>query len=182
MGKKSIDPDSARHLLHPKLTVLATCTDGEGNPNIITLAWAMPTSIDPPLVTISVGRTRYSHDLIHETGEFVVNIPFSDLLEEVKLCGSRTGATVNKFEETDLTPVDSEKVEVPSIEECPAQIECELVDEFRTGDHTLFVGKIVHGSAEEEIFDESSGTFDMDRFEPVFHVGGSEFVTSGRNI
>ncbi|KXA89543.1 hypothetical protein AKJ57_05185 [candidate division MSBL1 archaeon SCGC-AAA259A05] len=177
-----MDLDSARHLLHPKLTVLATCVDGEGNPNIITLAWAMPTSIDPSLVAISVGETRYSHDLIHSVGEFVVNIPSSDLLDEVKLCGSRTGLTADKFEETDLTPVDSEEVAVPLIEECPAHIECELVDEFRTGDHTIFVGEIVHGSVEEGIFDESSGTFDMDKFEPVCHVGGSEFVTSGRKI
>lgn len=182
MGKIDVSPGPARHLLHPSMTVLATSVDREGNPNIITLSWAMPTSLNPSLVVISVGEGRYSHDLVQEAGEFVINVPSRELLSEVKFCGSRSGSTTDKFEETGLTPTDSKEVGVPRIKECAAHLECELVDEFQTGDHTIFVGRVAAGSVDEEIFDERSGTFDMEKFKPIYHVGGPDFVTSGEKL
>lgn len=182
MVKIDVSSESARHLLHPKMVVLASSLDQEGNPNIITLAWAMPTSFDPPLVAISVGRTRYSHDLIQEAGEFVINVPSEDLLNEVKFCGSHSGSTTDKFRKAGITAVDSEEVEAPRIKECVAHLECDLFDEFPAGDHTIFVGKILAGSVEDDIFDEDSGNYDMGKFEPIFHVGGSQFIGSGKEL
>ncbi|RJS89048.1 hypothetical protein CW700_05760, partial [Candidatus Bathyarchaeota archaeon] len=66
--------------------VLATCVDQRGRPNIITLGMYMPISFDPPLVCIGVSPKRYSHDLIAESGEFVVNVPSIDLVEAVHFC------------------------------------------------------------------------------------------------
>lgn len=182
MGKIGVSSDSAYHLLHPKLTVLVTSIDQEKNANIITVAWAMPTSVNPPLVAISVGPSRYSHDLIQETGEFVINIPSQELLEEVKFCGSKSGSSVNKFEETSLTSEDSQKLDTPRISECAANIECEVVDELRTGDHTIFIGKILASPVKEEIFDKDSKIFDLDQFKPVLHLGGPNFATSGKKL
>lgn len=182
MNKIDVSQSSVLHFLHPCLTVLATSMDDKKNPNIITLAWAMPTSFDPLSVIISVGRARYSHDLIQESGEFVINVPSQELLDEVEFCGSKSGSEIDKFEETGLTPERSEEVEVPRIRECVAHLECEVVDHLRTGDHTIFVGKIVAASVDQEVFDEGMGTFDLDRFRPIFHVGGSRFVTSGEKL
>ncbi|NIM14547.1 MAG: flavin reductase family protein, partial [Candidatus Aminicenantes bacterium] len=50
-------------------TILVTCVDGEGNPNIITLAWSMVTSFNPPMIAISVAPKRYSFGLIKHGGE-----------------------------------------------------------------------------------------------------------------
>lgn len=50
MSKKeefNATPLSAYKLLHPMHTVLVSCVGKTGKPNIITLAWAMPTSINP---------------------------------------------------------------------------------------------------------------------------------------
>lgn len=182
MSKKEIPSDSGRRLLHPKLTVLVACRKENETPNIITLAWATPVSFDPPLITISVGKNRYSHDLISTSGEFVVNIPTKKLLEEVSFCGSQSGATTDKFEETGLTPEDPVEVEAPRIAECVAHLECTVEEEFEAGDHTIFLGRIASSSVEETIFDEESNVFDMESFEPIFHVGGPEFVTSGEGI
>jgi flavin reductase (DIM6/NTAB) family NADH-FMN oxidoreductase RutF len=73
--KTKVNVSSPLLLLHPKLVALLTCVDDAGKANIITLAWAMPVSVQPPLVVVSVGPRRYSHGLIDETKEFVLNIP-----------------------------------------------------------------------------------------------------------
>jgi len=75
MEKVNVAIKSAYRLLHPMHTVLVSCVGKTGKPNIITLAWAMPTSIDPPLVAIGISPRRHSYALIEKTQEFVVNIP-----------------------------------------------------------------------------------------------------------
>ena len=54
--------------------VLVTCGHDE-RANIITVGMYMPISVRPPLVCIGIAPQRYSHQLIEETGEFVVNSP-----------------------------------------------------------------------------------------------------------
>ena len=83
--KVKVNVSSAYQLLHPMHTVLVSCIDKSGKPNIITLAWAMPTSINPPLVAVSIAPRRHSHTLIEETKEFVVNIPTIEILKETCL-------------------------------------------------------------------------------------------------
>lgn len=182
MEKINVPPSSSRRLLHPSMAVLVTSGQEKGKPNIITLAWAMPASIDPPLVAISVGKSRYSHDLIRSSGEFVINVPSEDLLEEVRFCGSKSGSKVDKFEASGLTPEDSEEVDVPRIEECVGHLECKLINELTAGDHTVFIGKVLYGSVDENLFDQESEKFDLRQFRPIFHVGGPDFVTSGEYL
>ncbi|MCK4483115.1 flavin reductase [Candidatus Bathyarchaeota archaeon] len=59
--KTEINLTSSYRLLHPMHTVLVSCVGKAGKPNIITLAWAMPTSITPPLVALSIAPKRHSH-------------------------------------------------------------------------------------------------------------------------
>ena len=137
----------------PLTTILVTAVDDKGAPNIITLAWHTPISIDPPLYGISVGPKRYSHELIRNSGEFVVNYPSFDLLEKVHHCGSVSGRKEDKFRQTGLTPLPSEKVGAPGIAECYLNIECRLVDGPSFGDHTWFVGEVVNIRADDAFFD-----------------------------
>ena len=83
--KTEISLSSSHRLLHPMHTVLVSCVGENGKPNIITLAWAMPTSINPPLVAISIAPKRHSHTLIEETKEFVVNVPTMKILRNTVL-------------------------------------------------------------------------------------------------
>lgn len=141
--------------LHP--AVLITTISKDGAPNIIAVAWVIPTSFKPPLLAISVGKTRYSHKLLAETGEFVVNIPTKGLQDKVEYCGSTSGRNVNKFEKAGLTPKPAKRVKVPIIEECVAHIECKVVNMFPTGDHTLFIGEVLAAYADGELFNNVVG-------------------------
>ncbi len=151
--KKEVSSLKANRLINHGPVVLVTC--GSEKPNIITVAWCMPVGRegDFSLLAISLGNTRYSTGLILKEKEFVVNVPGFSLLSRVRFCGTVSGREVDKFKEASLTPEKAQKVKVPLIKECLAHLECEVVEHRVYGDHTVFIGKIVSASVEEEAFD-----------------------------
>ena len=150
--KINIEFSSAYRLLHPMHAVLVSCVGKTGEPNVLPLAWVMPTSRDPALVAVSVAPSRYSHTLIEETREFVINIPTVDIVKETLACGRTSGKNHDKFSETGLTPLPARKVKAPIIKECIAHLECKLHNQFKTGDHTIFVGEIIEAYADKGVF------------------------------
>jgi len=172
--KVEVDLSSAYRLMHPRLVVLVSCMDEAGKANVITLAWSMPVSINPPIVAISVAPRRYSHQLIEKTWEFVVNIPTMNIVKETLFCGRRSGKTYDKFKETGLTPLPAKMVKPPIIKECVAHLECKLHQQITVGDHTLFIGRVLTAYADDGVFDEK---FDLKKVKPIYHMGGDDFVT-----
>lgn len=127
----------------PTQAVLVTARH-KNKDNIITLCWWTRTSFEPELYLISVGHTRYSHELIASSGRFAINfLPF-ELSKDVLFCGTHSGRDVEKFEETSLTKEECEKIDCPRIKEALSFVECKVVSSFETGDHTVFVGKVVN--------------------------------------
>lgn len=121
---------------------VAMVTSGSGkNRNIITAAMVHIFSFDPPLIGVGVSPKRHSHKLMSEGDDFVINIPGKDLVREALLCGTCSGRDVKKFEVAGLTPVNSETVEPPGIDECLVIIECKKRQTVTTGDHDWFIGE-----------------------------------------
>ena len=172
--KVRVNLSSTYRLLHPRLVVLVSCVDEAGKANVITLAWSMPVSINPPIVAISIAPKRYSHQLIEKTEEFVVNVPTMGIVRETLFCGRRSGKTYDKFKETRLTPLPAKMVQPPIIKECVAHLECKLHQQITVGDHTLFIGRVLTAYADDGVFDNK---FDLKRVKPIYHMGGDDFVT-----
>ncbi|MGD8565153.1 MAG: flavin reductase family protein [Candidatus Bathyarchaeota archaeon] len=172
--KVDVQTSSALRLIHPMHTVLLSCAPTNGTPNIITLAWAMPASINPPLVAVSIAPGRYSYGLIEETKEFVINIPTMKILKETFFCGRKSGKNINKFKETGLTPEPAKKVLPPIIKECIAHLECKLYDLFKAGDHVITVGRVVDAYANEDMFTK---TYNLEKARLIYHLGGKRFTT-----
>jgi flavin reductase (DIM6/NTAB) family NADH-FMN oxidoreductase RutF len=129
--------------LYPIRTYLIVAGTIE-KPNAMTADWVIPLSFEPSLVGISIEHTRYTNKLIKEQKNFVVAVPTLELLRDVWIAGTTSGAKTNKAEKMSVTFVRSEHVDAPSIKECQANIECRVVNEVEVGDHTLFVGEIVN--------------------------------------
>lgn len=177
MHKVEFEPAFFHRFLNCGPAVLGVAQHG-GPPNIITLAWVAPVSHDPPLVMISVSPRRYSHGLIKGGREVTINVPPWSLLEEVAFCGRVSGRDVDKFAETALTPVPSERVKPPGIEQCLATLECVWENSFGAGDHTAFIMRVVRIVADEEAA--------MNRFGPgpgkpttVHHLTGNFYAPLG---
>jgi flavin reductase (DIM6/NTAB) family NADH-FMN oxidoreductase RutF len=138
----------------PTSVVLATCVDEEGKPNIITLGMFMYISHSPPQICIGVAPKRYSYDLIVRQGEFAVNVPSTEIVEEMHRCGVTSGRDVDKFEETGLTPTAAQVIRSPLIAECYGHLECRVVQGHTCGDHYLIVGEVVAASVDADAVDE----------------------------
>jgi flavin reductase (DIM6/NTAB) family NADH-FMN oxidoreductase RutF len=51
---------------------------------------------------------------------------------------------LDKFVDSGFTKEDSEKIDCPRIKEAMGYVECEVIDEIETGDHIIYIGKVVH--------------------------------------
>ena len=130
------------NMLYPLPAVMVSVADKEGNPNIITVAWAGTVCTNPPMVSISVRPERYSYHMIDETGEFVINLTTEKLAYATDYCGVRSGKDVDKFKELHLTPEKAEYVNAPLIAESPVNIECKVVKKETPGSHHIFLAEV----------------------------------------
>jgi len=157
-----------RRPIYPTPVGLVTSVDENGKPNIVTLGEVFNLSIREPVwVGIAIRDATYSHGLIEEQGEFVVNLPTADLLAAVLGCGSCSGRDgIDKFQRFGLTPRPAVRVSPPLIEECPVNLECQLVAMHPVGDHDLFIGNVVTQHVNKTLV-SAHGEIDAGNLDPI---------------
>jgi flavin reductase (DIM6/NTAB) family NADH-FMN oxidoreductase RutF len=167
--------------IYPTPAALVTSVDADGRPNIITLGEVFNISIARPVILgIAIRKERYSHQLISETREYVVNLPTREIAEQVWYCGSVSGRTVSKFVRSGLTPVPAQRVRPPLIAECPINLECKVLGVQEIGDHDLFLGEVVVQHVDEGLLDQA-GRISVRKLRAFAFVNG-EFWTLGEEI
>ena len=151
MSKKSFKGGA---MLNPVPAVMVSC--GSSKPNIITIAWTGIVNSNPPMTYISVRKERYSHSIIKNTGEFVINLCNEQLAFATDYCGVRSGRDIDKFKEMKLTPQKAEIVSCPMIKESPVNIECRVREVIELGSHDMFLADIIKVHVDEEYIDENN--------------------------
>ena len=162
------------NMLYPLPAVMVSVADKEGNPNIITVAWAGTVCTNPPMVSISVRPERYSYHMIDETGEFVINLTTEKLVYATDYCGVRSGKDVDKFKELHLTPEKAEYVSVPLIAESPVNIECKVVKKETPGSHHIFLAEVKAVHVDDAYMDQK-GRFALEKTDPIVYVHGQYY-------
>ncbi len=155
--------------LRPVPVALVSCGH-RSQANIITIAWMGILCSNPPQMGIGVHPNRYSHSLIQETGEFVINLPNEELLDEVEYCGFISGKAEDKFAARNLTPAPSLVLQTPIIAECPINIECRVNHFLSLGSHDLFIGEVVGVQVNQDVLDER-GRVDNSKLKPILFTG-----------
>lgn len=168
------------NMLYPLPVVMVSLADTKGNPNIITIAWAGTVCTNPPMVSISVRPERYSHSILKETGEFVINLTTKDLAFATDYCGVKSGRDVDKFKEMKLTPMPATKVKAPLIGESPVNLECRITEIKELGSHDLFLAEVVAVHADERFMDENH-KFCLEKAEPIVYSHG-DYLLCGEKI
>lgn len=162
------------NLLAPVPPVLVSCGNME-KPNLITIAWAGTINSDPVRVSISVRPGRYSHGLITESGEFVINLPTQKILRAVDWCGVKSGRDVDKFKEMGLTAVPGSAVSAPVLAESPVNLECRVFQTIPLGSHDLFLADVVAVDVDEDLLDEA-GRLRLDKAGLAAYVHGTYYA------
>jgi|UniRef100_A0A7C5EWU3 flavin reductase (DIM6/NTAB) family NADH-FMN oxidoreductase RutF len=149
--KKSL---GARTLAFPTPVWLVATYDADGNPNVMTAAWAAIVCSKPPSVGVSLRKATYSYGNLVARKAFTVNIPSEKHVREADYCGIASGREVNKFAKCGFTAVKSDLVDAPYIQECPLVLECQLIHTVEIGLHTQFIGEILDVKADPEVLGE----------------------------
>lgn len=163
------------NLVYPLPAVMVTCGTKEEDYNIITISWTGTINTDPAMCYISVRKSRHSHKLIKDSGEFIINLTTKDLAFATDWCGVKSGKDFNKFKQMKLTPEKASILSTPIIKESPVNIECKVVDIIELGSHDMFLANVVAVNVEERFLDKKTNKFDLRQTEPIAYLHGNYY-------
>lgn len=144
---------------------LTTAVDGRVN--TMTIAWGSIGSIwAKPMFTVLVRPSRYTYQLIEQSGEFTVSIPLQGMKEALALCGTKSGRDLDKIAAAGLATLPGRKGKTPLIAGCGLHYECKIVYKQTMtnqhlspeidaakysveGYHTMYFGEIIAAYTEE---------------------------------
>lgn len=164
----------AGNMVYPLPAVLVSCADKDKNTNLMTAAWTGTICSDPPMVYVSIRKERYSHHMIKETGEYVINLTTEALAWATDFCGVRSGRDMDKFKEMNLTPEYGELEYAPMVKESPVSIECRVTNVVELGSHDMFMAKVVAVHVDEKYIDDK-GTFHLEQANPLVYSHGQYY-------
>ena len=162
------------NMLYPIPVVMVSCGSFE-KANIITIAWAGTVCTNPPMVSISIRKERYSYDIIKEKKQFAINLVTRDIIRQADYCGGKSGRDVDKFKETKLTPVKGKVISAPLIGESPVSLECIVKDILPLGSHDLFLAEVVSVAVDKRYMDDK-GKFNLNKSGLAVYSHGEYFL------
>lgn len=165
--------------LYPIPAVMVSCGTMEKS-NIITVAWTGILNTNPATVYISVRPTRYSYNIIKDTGEFVINLTTKNLAYATDWCGVKSGKDVDKFDSMKLTKQKANFVSCPMIEESPVSVECKVKEIRHFGSHDMFIAEVLSIDADERYIDQN-GAFDISKCDLIAYANGG-YYSLGKKI
>jgi len=138
MGKVQMGPQT---LIYP-MPALLVGANVDGKPNFMVAAWGGIANSTPPMISIALQHHRYTIKGIKQNGSFSVNIPSTDLVKETDYCGIVSGTKADKVKDCKFDVFYGKLETAPLIEQCPVNLECEVVHILNMGSHELIVGKV----------------------------------------
>lgn len=169
----------AGNMIYPLPAIMVSCGN-ETEANIVTVAWTGTICTNPPMTYISLRPSRYSYNLIKESGYFVINLTTEALVKETDFCGVKSGRDLDKFKEMNLTCIRDEETNCPMIEESPVSIVCETVEIKELGSHHMFIANVKAVYVDESYMDER-GKFQLNKTGLMAYSHGS-YLSIGEEI
>jgi flavin reductase (DIM6/NTAB) family NADH-FMN oxidoreductase RutF len=154
-------------LIYP-MPVLLFGVNVNDKQNFMTVAWGGIANGKPPMISIALNHTRYTLEGIKQTGVFSINIPSISLLKEADYCGIVSGSKVNKAETCKFKVFYGKLKNAPLIEQCPVNLECEVVHILYLGSHSFIIGSIKETHVSEDCL--TNGEPDFKKIKPLVWI------------
>ena len=119
---------------------IITVRNGEKQ-NGMTAAWITQISITPKIYAVSIGLTRYTHDLMEKSPSFGINLLSDDQAYISRLFGIASGRKKDKLKDPLVKTYEAGSMDCPMMEGCILNLECRKIGANTYGDHTIFVGE-----------------------------------------
>jgi len=154
-GKSCMQDEWIRALKKMTYGIYVLTTSHQGAINGMIASWVAQVSYEPLLIMVAVHPNRYSHRLIEQSGCFVLNVPAREQAEFLERFKGADPAA--KFASLAWK---RGKTGCPVLKDCVAYFECRLNAKFSPGNHTLFIGEVVHAELLSGQTPFSSNDFD----------------------
>lgn len=125
-------------------------TDGTEGPNVMAAEWTFNVSYHPFLILVSIDPANRTHEMIHATREFGVNLVSEEQIAAMAFAGHYSKADTDKLSSDLFDIVPAKKIRAPMLRGSLLAAECRLVQEIPLGDHTGFLGEVVEFSVDPE--------------------------------
>ena len=137
-----MDGAQFRHLLGRFATGVTVITTGSlKQPHGMTANAFSSLSLQPPLVLVCIDHRRQSYRRIQEQGWFGVSVLADTQQWVADLFAARVPGEAARTDGL----FEAGVMGLPLIGSCLAQLECRLTAVYPGGDHSIFVGEVVHG-------------------------------------
>ncbi len=152
--------------LYPEPAVLVGA-DVDGKPNFMAVAWAGIACGDPPCLSVALRHARYTLKGVRQNMTFSVNIPSTALVKETDYCGLISGSKTDKVKDCGFKVFYGKLAGAPLIDQCPVNLECEVLHIINLGSHALVVGKITETHVSEDCL--TDGQPDVKKIKPFIY-------------
>ncbi len=136
----------------PRPIAFVSTVSPEGIYNLAPFSFFTAASVNPPVVCFCPlrnpqGRPKDTLNNIERSGEFVVNIVSEEFVEQMNMTSAEFGPEVDEFQVSGLTPILSDLVKAPRVQESHVTMECRLFRIFEISDKpsggSIVTGEIV---------------------------------------
>ncbi|MFA6034720.1 MAG: flavin reductase family protein [Myxococcota bacterium] len=143
------------------MTIVSSVVDGRVNH--LAAAWINRCNPNPPLLSVALGKSHMTNRGIHQTGEFAVSIPPSELVKEVDQVGLVTGKTIDK---SGFFPLFYGCLpNAPMVKSCPVTMACRVRQVVELPSDELFIAEIIEAYALDSCL--SDGKPDIRLIDPI---------------
>ncbi|MCE5228091.1 flavin reductase family protein [bacterium] len=141
--QRQVDIEEAMARSLPLPLAIAIVKDPAGKYNPISVAWAMNTSKEPPMLAISIGRMRYSFEGLEANKQFVVAFPSSTMAGDTVFFGTHSGRDMDKLSYYGTATEPAIRIDGVLLRDAVVNFECEVAGKIDSGDHRIYIGKIL---------------------------------------
>jgi flavin reductase (DIM6/NTAB) family NADH-FMN oxidoreductase RutF len=164
MGKILMGPQT---LIYP-MPALLVGANVDDKPTFMTVGWGGIANGEPPIISIAIRHQRYTLKGVKQNMTFSVNIPSTDMVKETDYCGIMSGAKVNKVKVCQFKVFYGKLDTAPLIEQCPINLECDVLHILDLGSHSLVIGRIKETHISDSCL--TDGKPDVNKIKPFVYT------------
>lgn len=166
----------------PRPIALASTVDAEGNVNLSPFSFFNLFSSNPPVVIFSPARrvrdntTKHTLENVLQVPEVVIGIVNYNIVQQISLASTEYAKDVNEFVKSGLTMKDADLVQPKLIEECPVNLECQVLEVKPLGSEggagNLVICEVIKIHLRKEYLNDD-GNLDQKKLDLVARLGGN---------
>ena len=170
-------------MIPPVPAILLTVRGKPGDPDEISVVWTFVIEGKPPQIGISLADYHISGDLIKMHKEFVLNVPTADIITAFDTVDMNSSKVGDKYSLSGLTEGKAVKVNAPTVEEAPIQVECRIFNTINVPPHrTVFFADVVATTVHEGVCDKDGRLIVPNVSFFGMTAGSGEFYTMGKLV